>query len=389
MIKRTLSEKLIQLSQKFPVLAVIGPRQSGKTTLVKAVFYNKKYLSLEDPETREFAISDPKGFLHNIKDGAILDEVQRVPELFSYIHADVDNDKRDGKFILTGSNNFLLNEKISQSLAGRVAIFNLLPFSIIELKNTEFEFKDYEEYVFRGLYPGIYDKNINPIDWYPNYIQTYIERDVRMIKNISDLNSFQKFIKLCAGRIGQVLNLSSIANDCGINHNTAKAWFSILQTSFIVFFIEPYHKNFTKRLIKMPKLYFYDTGLACSLLGLKTVEYLDTHYLKGNLFENFVMSEFIKFFYNNGETPPCYCWREKTGKEIDLIIDIYENTKIIEIKSGKTITKDYFKELEYFKKISNSISDNLYVIYGGMENQIRSYGNVLSWKNIDKIFYSL
>ncbi|MCL5408700.1 MAG: ATP-binding protein [Candidatus Omnitrophica bacterium] len=385
MLKRTLSQKLKSLALKFPVISVIGPRQSGKTTLVRNVFLNKDYVNLEDLDTREFALTDPRGFLATYSKGAIIDEVQRVPSLFSYIQTTVDRSNKAGQFILTGSQNIILQENISQSLAGRVAILKLLPLSLEELKKTKYEPDSAEEYIFTGSYPGIYDKKINPRDWYPNYIQTYVERDVRLIKNILDLNIFQKFIKLCAGRIGQVLNLLSLGNDCGITHNTAKAWISILESTYIIFLLKPYYKNFNKRLIKMPKLYFYDTGLACSLLGIQNKQQLSTHYLGGSLFESFVISEIIKYRFNKGFEQHCYYWRDRTGNEVDCIMENNRSLLGIEIKFSKTIVEDFFKGLKYWNKITGNVSSKLYLIYKGEEHQKRSFGEIVSWNKIDSI----
>lgn len=384
MIKRVLSKKLQSLTLKFPVVSVIGPRQSGKTTLVKNIFPRMDYVSLEDLDTREFALKDPRGFLLTHNKGVIMDEIQRVPNLFSYIQTIVDSKKTTGQFILTGSQNILLHENISQTLAGRVAILKLLPLSLEELKNAGYKLNNSEDYVFNGFYPGIYDKKIEPADWYPNYIQTYVERDVRLLKNITDLNMFQKFIKMCAGRIGQILNLSSLGNDCGITHNTAKAWLSILETSYIIFLIKPHYKNFSKRLIKMPKLYFYDTGLACSLLDIQNKSQLATHYLKGNLFESFVLSEIIKARFNEGAEPNCYYWRDRSGKEIDCIIDINGLLLQVEIKSAKTIADDFFEGLKYWRKLAKD-NTHPYLVYNGEENQKRTLANVISWKNITSI----
>lgn len=386
MIKRIMAEKLKVLASKFPVVSVIGPRQSGKTTLVRNVFADTDYVSLEDPDTREFAHSDPRGFLATHNKGAVIDEAQRVPNLFSYIQTAVDSKKGAGRFILTGSQNILLQENLSQTLAGRVAILRLLPLSIDELKTTKYSLNSPEDCLFRGLYPRIYDKHINAADWYPNYIQTYVERDVRLIKNISDLHAFQKFVKMCAGRIGQCLNLSSLGDDCGITHNTAKSWLSILEATYLVFLIRPYHRNLNKRLIKMPKMYFYDTGLACSLLGIQNVAQLDTHYLKGSLFESFVLSEILKDRFNKGIEPNCFYWRDKTGNEIDCIIETGESVLSIEIKAGKTISEDFFAGLRYWRQLVRRADKNAYVIYGGDENQKRSYGSVISWRNITSIF---
>lgn len=385
MIKRILAAKLKALSAKFPVISVVGPRQSGKTTLVKDVFRKEEYVSLEDLDAREFALKDPRGFLATYNKGVIIDEAQRVPELFSYIQTVVDKKKSPGQFILTGSQNILLHENISQTLAGRVAILKLMPFSLEELRAGGYQLANSDEYIFKGLYPRIYDRKIAPADWYPNYIQTYVERDVRLIKNISDLSAFQRFIKLCAGRIGQVINLSALGNDCGITHNTARDWLSILESSYIVFLLKPYHKSFNKRLIKMPKLYFYDTGLACSFLGIQSQAQLVSHYLRGNLFESFILSEIIKRHFNKGVEPRCYFWRDKTGHEIDCILEIADTIRPIEIKSGKTITNDFFNGLKYWDKLSPR-GKKSYLIYNGDDVQKRTSVNIINWKRIPSVF---
>ena len=384
-IKRELSKKLISAAKAFPIVAIVGPRQSGKTTLVKMTFPDKSYVSMEDLDIREYAINDPRGFLSDYTKGAILDEIQRTPQLFSYLQTNVDAHNKPGRFILTGSQHFLLQQNISQTLAGRVSILKLLPFSLNELYKTRFTFNNYEEYLFRGFYPRIYDKKISPRDWYPNYIQTYIERDLRLIKNITNLNAFQIFLKMCAARVGQILNLSSLASDCGITHNTAKSWIYVLEASFIVFLLRPHYRNFNKRLIKMPKLYFYDPGLACSLLGIETKKQLLTHSLKGNIFESFMLSEILKNRYNRGSDSDIYFWRDKTGHEIDCLIEKTGRLTPIEIKSGKTLTKDQFKNLIYWNKLSKTDSKRSYIVYGGDLTQKRSYGNLVNWKNINSI----
>ncbi|MBA3051644.1 ATP-binding protein [bacterium] len=383
MINRILKAKLQQASRFYPVVSIMGPRQSGKTTLVRDAFRDKDYVSLEDLDVREFALRDPRGFLGNYPKGVILDEVQRAPELFSYIQTIVDEENKPGKFILTGSLHFLLQENITQTLAGRAAIYELLPFSVEELESKDkFRQGGCEEYLFKGFYPRIYDKNAPPAEWYRNYIKTYIERDVKLMKNISDLSVFRTFLKMCASRTGQMLNLSSLANDCGITHNTAKSWISVLENSFIIFLLRPHHKNFNKRLVKMPKLYFYDTGLLCSLLGIGSVGQLETHYLKGGIFETFVLAEMRKFFLNRALDAPLYFWRDKTGHEIDCIAE--GNNKIIpiEIKSGKTVSADYFKNINYWLKISGKSINDAYVIYGGEISQKRTAGNLFSWRAI-------
>lgn len=381
MIKRTLQSKLRFLAKKFPVITLTGPRQSGKTTLVKDTFPDKKYISLEDSDVRNFAIEDPRGFLKTYNN-AIIDEAQKCPDLFSYIQTKVDHDNIPGQYILTGSQNFLLLEKISQSLAGRTAILKLLPFSYSEISNISQKIHEY--YIFTGFYPRIYNMDIDPGDFYPSYIQTYIERDVRSMKNISDLNKFQIFLKLCAGRVGQLLNLSSLATECGISHTTASSWISILEASYIIFLLKPHHKNFNKRLVKMPKLYFFDTGLASFLLGINSVTQLSTHYNKGSLFESFIISEFIKRRYHEGKEHNCFFWRDKTGHEIDLIIDNGNEISPIEIKSGQTVTNSYFKGINYWNKISSSTKEG-FIIYGGKEAQLRKNIKILPWHDLDKL----
>lgn len=386
MITRIMQEKLIDLACKYPVVSVIGPRQSGKTTLVRATFPEKRYVSLEDLDTREFAQSDPRGFLTTHSDNVIFDEVQRAPELFSYIQTIVDRGPQSGQFVLTGSNNFLLQENLSQTLAGRVAILKLLPLSIEEIVNAGYQINNYEEYIFKGLYPRIYDHLLNPEIWYANYIQTYIERDVRLIKNISDLGAFQRFIKLCAGRIGQLLNLSSLGNDCGISHNTAKSWLSILESSFIVFLLQPHHENFSKRLVKQPKIYFYDPGLAASLLGIESEGQLNTHYLKGGLFETFIIAELTKYRFNRSLEPRLYFWRDNKGSEVDCIIEFQNSLIPVEIKAGKTINLDYFKMLSYWNSLAAGKAGSSFLIYGGNESQRRSQAYVIGWYEATKVY---
>lgn len=384
MFTRKLTAKLRQLAQKLPIIALIGPRQSGKTTLAQAVFPEYTYISLEDLDNREFALNDPRGFLATYGNKVIIDEAQRVPELFSYLQTHVDKNDEPGQYILTGSQNFLLSEKINQSLAGRVAFLTLLPLSLQELKENDAQFDDYENAIYQGFYPRLYDKDISPIDWYPNYIRTYIERDVREIKNILDIGQFQLFLKMCASRVGQLINLSALANDCGITHNTAKSWIALLEQSFIIFTLKPFHENFGKRLVKMPKLYFYDTGIACSLLNIDSVNQIATHYLKGALFENMIIAELMKERLNQGAIPNLYFWRDKTGHEIDCI---EQNNEIIpiEIKSGRTVNKDYFSNLKYWQKLAPENSKKSYVIYGGREKQMRENIQLLGWEHMQEI----
>lgn len=385
MIQRTISKKLLHLAGLFPVVSITGPRQSGKTTLVKSTFPDYKYVTLEDPDIRMIALNDPRKFLLSHKKGMIIDEAQRAPELFSYIQGIVDQSNKEGEFIITGSQNFLLLEKISQSLAGRVAILKLLPFSNQELNYAGIDTKDVDKLIFDGQYPRLYDKGINPTNFYPNYIQTYIERDVRLIKNITNQSTFIKFMKMCAGRTGQPLNVSELANSCGITQVTVNSWLSILQASFIVYFLQPHHKNFNKRLVKMPKLYFYDTGLACSLLGIKDNEQLALHFTYGSLFENFIINEFIKYTFNKGGIPEYYFWRDKAGKEIDLIAEKDNNLFAFEIKAGKTFNNDFFKNLNYWNKISGNPHENTYIIYGGNKSFDIDNGKIISWHKLGQI----
>jgi len=366
------------------VITLTGPRQSGKTTLLRSVYTDIPYVSLEDIDIRNAALSDPRGFLNNFPVGAVLDEIQRTPELFSYIQGIIDKSQKI-HFVLSGSQNFLLLENISQSLAGRAAVLKLLPFSISELQNENLVPDSYEQIIFTGMYPGIYDRNIDPKFFYPSYISTYIERDVRQVKNIENLNSFSNFIHLCAGRIGQIVNLNSLASDAGISPNTAKSWLSILEASYIVFFLKPYFNNFNKRIIKSQKLYFYDTGLACSLLGINSSDQVSLFHSRGALFENLVISELMKNSLHKGENPRFYFWQNKTKQEIDLIIDRPDGPVPYEIKSGRTMNESYFSNLKYWQKLTGCLPENMNVIYGGDMDLSTASGNYISWKSIRKV----
>jgi predicted AAA+ superfamily ATPase len=387
-IQRRLGSTVRELAQKFPVVALLGPRQSGKTTLAQQLFPQYKYVSFEEVfEAREFALTDPKGFLatYEREEGIILDEFQHVPHILSYIQVQVDREKKPGRFILTGSQNFLLNQSIAQSLAGRVAIVTLLPLSVQELEQANLLPDDIDALLFQGCYPRIYSDKIEPNVWFQNYIQTYIERDVRQIKNVTDLSAFKRFIQLCAGRVGQLLNVSALSNDSGIAVNTVNAWLSLLEQSYIIFLLQPHHKNFSKRIIKSPKLYFYDTGLVCSLLGIDTQNQVATHYLRGGLFESFVLSELHKMDYNAGRLPRLYFWRDKLGHEVDCIIERGGELIPIEIKAGKTVTSGFFEGLIFWKELAEVASEKGYIVYAGTQEQRRSHGTVLDWRNLDKI----
>ncbi|HAF30861.1 MAG TPA: AAA family ATPase [Bacteroidales bacterium] len=361
MIPRQITSILKNRLKKFPILSLTGPRQSGKTTLLKNEFPDFNYFNLERPDLRELIISDPMGFLKSQGPKVIFDEAQRLPELFSYIQVLSDERGIPGQYILSGSQSFLINNHISQSLAGRTHISHLLPFGLNELSLKP---EEIQETIFNGFYPRLHDVNIEPTEFYPSYIQTYIERDVRSLKAIENLNTFSRFMGLCAGRIGQVLNLSSLANDAGISVNTVKSWLSLLESSFILFQLQPFYKNYNKRLIKSPKIYFYDTGLACSLLKIQNSEMIRTHYLYGALYENLIISEIVKQHHHAGKMPSVYYWRESNGTEIDCIIEL-SSQKIIalEIKAGETFNKDYLKNFKNLPSINDNIEKTL--IYTG------------------------
>lgn len=380
MIERELKAKLELLATKYPIVTLTGPRQSGKSTLLRNTFPDYAYVSLENTENRLLAQTDPNGFLATYPDKTIIDEAQLVPVLFSYLQTHTDLKGKVGMYLLAGSQNFLLMESITQSLAGRTAVLKLLPFSRSELRTVGLSKQSIDEEIFTGSYPRIYDKDIAPTDFYPYYIQTYIERDVRQLKHIGDMNKFILFLKMCAGRIGQLLNLSSLANECGIAVSTAQAWLSVLEASYILYLLKPDHNNYSKRLVKTPKLYFYDTGVACSLLNIIQAEQIATHFLRGALFENLVINEFVKKSLNIGNEPQLSFWRDKTGNEVDLIQQIGGKQYGYEIKSGATFSTDYFKGLRYWAKHSGAETDACNVIYTGDKSLKTSYGNVMSWK---------
>jgi len=386
MIPRVLTAKLRDLSKRYPVLAVLGPRQSGKTTLVKFAFPSLRYVSLEDPDIREYATRDPRSFLRDISEGAILDEAQRVPILFSYLQSWVEEHQGMGRYVLTGSQNFLMMEGISQSLAGRVAVLKLLPFSLAELAGTEHWQASVEEFMFRGLFPAIYDRHIEPADWYRSYIETYLERDVRQLRAVGDLDSFQRFLRMCASRTSQLVNLSSLASDCGVSHNTAKAWLSVLEASFLVYLSKPFHRNYGKRLVKTPKLYFTDPGLVCALQGITRPEQLETHFLRGALFETLVVSEILKYQTNRGRGPDCSFWRDQHGREVDCLLEEGGRTTAIEIKAGRTPNAEYFTGLGQWRRIAGPDAGETAVVYAGDSSQNRSAGRLVSWSAIESLF---
>ncbi|MDX8431749.1 MAG: ATP-binding protein [Candidatus Algichlamydia australiensis] len=383
MIPRQIEKEIRQLMKGFPIIALTGPRQSGKSTIVKEIFGDVyTYVSLEDLDTREFAKTDPRGFLAEYRTKIIFDEIQQVPELFSYLQGVVDEDQMPGQFILTGSQHFLLLEKITQSLAGRVAMLHLLPLSLSEIRAVNLDSFTLEEGMYRGFYPNLFTKEVEVNKWYSNYIQTFVERDLRTIKNIHDLGTFQRFLRMCAARTGQLVDYTSIGNDCGITHTTVKSWLNLLEASFIVYFLRPHYSNFNKRLVKNPKLYFYDTGLLCHLLNIQSPDQLKTHYLKGGIFESFVFSEILKARFNQGILNPIYFWRDHKGREIDCIVEEDGNLLSIEVKSGKTVVKDFFQGLNYWNQLANGNPKNSYLIYGGDKSYKRKEANVLSWKDL-------
>lgn len=384
MIPRNAEKWLRLLAKEFRSVAVVGPRQSGKTTLAKDVFPKKTYVSLEDPDERLQAESDPRSFLDRFKNGAIIDEAQRVPSLFSYLQKILDNTKKDGLFILTGSNNFLLQASISQTLAGRIGYIDLLPFCYRELEKLNLKNISTNQLLWRGCYPEIHDRNRNPNLWYPAYIRTYVERDVRQLKNITDTISFTRFLQLCAGRIGQQLNTATLANECGIDVRTVTNWLSILESSYVVFLLKPHHKNFNKRLVKTPKLYFYDTGLASSLLGIKTENEVMNSHFRGALFENLVITECFKNKYNTGSQVNYYYWRDNKGIEIDLLIESGKKLVPVEIKSAQTYRDDHLVNMHKWNGYAKQTGGIL--LYDGPQSFTRSDKiTVANWREISSL----
>ncbi|MDD2773736.1 MAG: ATP-binding protein [Elusimicrobiales bacterium] len=395
MIQRALSPRLKTLASRFPVVVISGPRQSGKTTLAKMAFPGYAYVSLENVDNRRFAMRDPRAFLEQYSKCVIIDEAQHVPELLSYIQTAVDEKRIPGRYIITGSQQFNLLHKVSQSLAGRAAYLRLLPFTVAELLGKKARNPDkfppppakpsararLTEFLYSGFYPRIHNEKIAPSDFLSSYITAYVERDVRDALKIGDLMGFQNFVRLCAGRSGQILNLSSLAADCGISHTTARSWLSVLEASSIVFTLTPYYRNFSKRIIKSPKLYFMDTGLMCHLLRIRKPQDAALHPLYGNIFETFVIGELYKSFCNAGEVPPLYFWRDMTGREIDLIIESARRLTAVEIKAGKTISGDFFDNLKYFAKIAKSAT-TLALVYAGADSRKQEGVHVRTWQEL-------
>ena len=370
----------------FPILTITGPRQSGKTTLSRLLAPDLPYFSLEDPDTRSLATEDPRAFLRQISDGAILDEVQRAPELFSYLQGVVDSDRRMGRFILTGSSQFELIESITQSLAGRASMLTLLPFSLAELQSAGRAPSTVDALLHAGFFPPIYDRPVEPTLWLQDYISTYLERDVRQILNIQDLATFQRFVQLCAGRIGQFLNITSLAADTGITRITAESWLSVLQASHLVFLVRPWFSNLSKRLIKTPKLYFCDPGLAAWFLGVRDASHISAHPQRGALFEDWVMTELLKAQTNRGIKPSLHFLRDKEGHEVDALIETAPDTfQAIEIKSGETVASDFFSGLDYWRAKLTRQTLTPWLVHGGTARQDREKATVLPWNDLSPL----
>ncbi len=372
------------MAGKMPIISITGPRQSGKTTLSKMCFPDYDYVNLESPETRRAAEEDPKAFLQTHKQGLIIDEAQRMPDLFSYLQIVSDEKGKTGEYILTGSQNFLLKQTISQSLAGRVFVSHLLPFSLHELRQAELLPENPNEAILKGFYPRLYDKDIEPALFYPSYNQTYLERDIAGLVSATNINAFRKFMELLAGRTGQLINFSALSIEVGVDYKTIQSWCSLLETGFMIFFLRPFHKNYSKRIVKNPKIYFCDTGLACTLLGIKSADDVGKHWARGALFENMMVADCMKGFYNAGQRPPVYFWRDSKGLEIDLLIEESSGIKAVEIKSGTTINTDFFSSLEKFEKIAGDPLSK-YILYGGNSSTVRRDTMVLPWIEVAKV----
>lgn len=379
MIPRQAQPTLVQLAQGYPILAVTGPRQSGKTTLARSTFPDRPYVSLEDPDTQAFADEDPRGFLARYPDGAILDEAQRCPALFSYLQTRVDADQRMGRFVLTGSQQFGLLSSITQTLAGRVGLVQLLPFALQELLDAQANVGSLDDLLLRGLYPPLHDRPLVPEQWFANYVMTYVERDVRQLIEVQNLSLFQRFLKMCAARCGQLLNMSSLANDCGVSYKTIGAWLSVLEAGYIVFLLQPHHQNLGKRLVKTPKLYFHDTGLAAYLLGIRDATHLSIHAARGALFENFVVCELMKRRYNQGLAANLYFWRSNTGDEVDVLIEQGDKLMPVEIKAGQTFHTDFLAGLHKWQRHAGDLALPAHLVYGGDDNMVRAGVSVHAW----------
>ncbi|MFY9825630.1 MAG: ATP-binding protein [Thermoanaerobaculia bacterium] len=387
MIERLLQPRLLDLATRYPVLTLTGPRQSGKTTLSRMAFPKLPYVSLENPAQREFAEEDPVAFFARYQDGCVLDEVQRVPQIFSYLQGLVDEDPTPGRFLLTGSQNLALVGGVTQSLAGRTTLTELLPLSLEEIRRFPDPPEDLDTLLWQGGYPRIYERHLPAHEWLGDYVATYVERDVRQLVQVGDLLLFQTFLRLCASRTGQILNLASLASDCGISQPTARSWLSVLEASYIAFRLPPFFANIGKRLIKAPKLYFYDTGLVASLLNIENPRQLETHPLRGALFETWVVAEIAKAHLHRGRRPRLSFYRDRNGLEIDLILEKGADLVLVEVKSGQTPSSEHFTAFDRFAEALTTqpaprIAGRI-VVYGGAETQERSKGTILSWRDLD------
>ena len=385
MILRTAGPHLRALAALYPAVAITGPRQSGKTTLARMMFPDMPYVNLEAPDTRRLAQADPRGFLAQFQDGVVLDEFQRAPELVSYIQVLTDEDPRAGRFILTGSQQFEVMSRVSQSLAGRIGLIRLLPFSFEELRGGGFAAGAAAHWMFSGFYPRIHDRGLPPAQALSDYFATYVQRDVRELLNVADLSLFETFMRLCAGRTGQLLNLSNLAQDLGIAQVTARKWLTVLQASYVVHLTQPYHWRTTKRLMKSPKLYFYDTGLATWLIGVQSPQQLATHPLRGGLFENMVMMDALKFRWHRGLRDNLYFYRDSEGSEIDLVLEFGHGVFPIEIKAGATINTDYFKGIKHFAKLVDNAPNGGGLVYGGNERWRHNGTQIVPFDDLDAL----
>ncbi len=384
-MKRVQHKIIRQVLKQYPILAITGPRQSGKTTMLRSIFSDYRYVTLENPDTQEYALSDPKAFLKEFDDKVIFDEAQKAPQLFSYLQGIVDKNQIMGQFILSGSQNFDLIENITQSLAGRVSIFRLLPFDMEEMKEAKWLSEDLTKTMVTGFYPAIFDRNISPDRYYADYINTYVKRDISQLVNIQNDRRFKRFLKVCATRAAQLVNFNDLARDAGVSHTTIRNWLSLLETSYIVYFLQPYFRNYSKRLIKSPKLYFYDTGLLCHLLDIRNGNLKTTHQMYGNIFENMVVSELEKRNQHLGQLREYWFWRDSHGHEVDLLFPKGESIQSIEIKSSNTISNKSFDGLAYFKKASSDKLTKQILIYAGDKIQNRTSYKILPWHDLKKI----
>lgn len=388
MISRVLESRLRSLARKFPVVTVTGPRQSGKTTLCRASFPDKPYVSLEAPDVRAFALEDPRGFLDEYPRGAVIDEVQRAPELLSYIQTLVDEGGSAGDFVLTGSANFALLDSLGQSLAGRTALLQLFPLSLAEIRRFPDPPESLFELMWRGSYPAVHDRRLEPGEWYPSYVGTYLERDVRTLVNVGDLIAFQSFVKLAAGRAAQLVNLSQLGADAGVTHQTARSWLSVLEASYLAWRLPPLHVNVSKRLVKTPKLHFLDSGLVCYLLGIGSPDQLRTHPLRGAVFETWVASEILKARVHRGLPPALSFFRDRKGVEVDVIVELGDAYLAVETKSGQTFAADFFDGIRVFESFVKASPQKpaveSFVVYGGGESRKRTAGTLVSWSKLDR-----